>query len=73
MRQLPFYCMLVGNGKCLVGAKHESKTLYFGMDIELLMVGSRIGARRTYGFRDLISIFAPDFGFNWENGGFWII
>ncbi len=31
-----------------------------------------VGARRTYGFRDLIAILAPDFGFNWENGRFWI-
>ena len=26
-----------------------------------------VGARRTYGFRDLIAILAPDFGFNCEN------
>ncbi len=26
----------------------------------------------AYGFRDLIAILAPDFGFNWENVGFWI-
>ncbi len=31
-----------------------------------------VGARRTYGFRDLIAILPPDFGFNWENGRFWI-
>ena len=31
-----------------------------------------LGARRTYGFRDLIAILALDFGFNWEAGGFWI-
>ena len=29
-------------------------------------------APRTYEVREFLAIFATDFGFNWENGGFWI-
>ncbi len=37
-----------------------------------LHVITKGGARQTYGFRNLNAILALDFGFNRENGGFWL-
>ncbi len=43
-----------------------------GLMLEPILEATQVPVVGTYGFRDLIAILSPDFGFNWENGGLWI-